>query len=297
MKMTLMIPIAALALAGCKDSPQQPTPVAEPAAQAVAAPEEKAEPAAVQEGHEGCPHQHAQAAEDDHAGHEGCTEARQPARAAEDDHAGHEGCTEARQPAEPAVDGHAGCEGCPLNRGGEAHQHAQATGEGHAGHEGCAGAHDVEEGQPAVPGQNTEAVPVTDQATGAAILGAGAKLVGAPPVTIGDLIAKPERYVGKTVRVSGNISAMCYHRRGWFAVQAEGRGGAAVRVITAPAFKVPENSIGKKARAEGVVSLVEVPAGAARHYAEDHQVGSPAALQDDKPVQTVIIRATGAEFL
>ncbi len=260
MKMKLMIPIAALALAGCKDNPQQVTPVAVPAAQAVAAPEKKTEPAAVQEGH---------------AGHEGCT----------------------HQPAEPAADGHAGHEGCTGNHGGEAHQPAEPAEDGHAGHEGCAGAHEAEAGQGIEPGQNTEAVAVTDPATGAAILAAGAKLAGATPVTIDDLIAKPERYAGKTVRVAGNISAMCYHRRGWFAVQAEGRSGAVVRVVTTPSFKVPENSIGKKARAEGVVSIVEVPSGAARHYAADHKVGDPAAVKDDKPVQAVIIRATGAEFL
>ncbi|MGI5863457.1 MAG: DUF4920 domain-containing protein [Myxococcales bacterium] len=241
MKMRLMIPLAALALAGCQDKPQQVTPATSTAAQAVAAaaPEKKADPAPAQE-----------------AGHQ------------------HEG-----------------------NHGDEAEQHAH---EGHAQHEGCTGDHGGDHGMKVgvlMPVPEHEGTLVTDPATGATFLAAGARLTGAERVSIEDLMAKPERYAGKTVRVAGNISAMCHHKRGWFALQGEGRGGEVVRVITTPAFRVPENAMGKQARAEGVVEIVAVPASDARHFAVDHKVGDPAAVKDDKPVKSVVIRATGAEFI
>jgi hypothetical protein len=150
-------------------------------------------------------------------------------------------------------------------------------------HEGCAGRHGDE------LFQGTE--PAT---TGTTTTVAGAKLANAPLVSVPDLLARPEEHAGKTVRIEGNVSAMCHHMRGWFAVQEDGGAGGTVRVITAPAFLVPEGAIGKRARTEGVVELVEVDAATARHYASEHQVGS--APQTNQPVRSVVVRATGMEL-
>lgn len=209
MKIALIVPLAALALAGCQEKSQAPAAPATPAAAAPAPAEPKAAPAAT---------------------------------------------------------AHAVDEGCTGDHGTEALQHEQAA-------------------------------TVTDPASGATVTAAGAKLAGLPVVSLAEVTGKPDDYVGKTVRLEGNVSAMCHHMRGWFAVQEEGRNGALVRVITTPSFLVPAGSIGKKVRTEGVVEFVQVSAGAARHYAKDHQVGDPAAVQDDAPVKSVIVRATGAEFL
>ncbi|MGC4116654.1 MAG: hypothetical protein QM765_19205 [Myxococcales bacterium] len=82
---------------------------------------------------------------------------------------------------------------------------------------------------------------------------------------------------------------MCIHRRAWFAVQSDDKNGGTVRVVTAPSFLVPEGAIGKRARAQGVVEIVDIPLETAQHYAEQHGL----------PVQTkaAVVRATGAEFL
>lgn len=128
-----------------------------------------------------------------------------------------------------------------------------------------------------------------DPKTGASVLAAGAKLSGVPAVSIGDLLKNPDAWSGKTVRLEGNVSAMCTHRRAWFAIQADDKSGAYVRVIAAPNFLVPEGSIGKRARTEGRVEVTEVPAEAAQHYTQEHQLAA-------QP-KAVLLRATGAEFL
>jgi hypothetical protein len=118
------------------------------------------------------------------------------------------------------------------------------------------------------------AVTTRDPATGATVTTVGAKLGAAAPVKVGDLLARPREFAGKQVRVEGNVSAMCQHRRAWFAVASEDRSGNAVRVFAAPSFLVPPGSIGKKARTEGTVEVAEV-GGSVR----------------------VMLRASGAEFM
>jgi hypothetical protein len=135
-----------------------------------------------------------------------------------------------------------------------------------------------------------------DPATGATMTTAGQKLSGAKTVTVKELVENPDAFSGKTVRVEGNVNAMCHHRRGWFSVQDEGeRGRIVVRVITTPAFLVPAGSIGKKARAEGKVEVIEVPESEAKHFATGHGIGEADEVRG--PVKNVIVRATGAEFI
>lgn len=135
-----------------------------------------------------------------------------------------------------------------------------------------------------------------DPKSGAEMVMVGQPLAAAEVVTVKELLANPDAYAGKTVRVEGNVNAMCHHRRGWFSVQDEGeRAGGYLRVLTAPSFLVPAGSIGKKARTEGRVDVIEVPAAAARHYAEGHKIGDPEKING--PEKQVVIKATGAEFI
>ena len=162
---------------------------------------------------------------------------------------------------------------------------------GHAKEEGCSGEHGTE------PIAHPDEATAKDPATGASVTVVGEALGGVEVVQVKDLLEKPEAFAGKKIRLEGNVSAMCTHRRGWFAVVDDGdRSGAVVRVLTAPAFLVPEGSIGKKARTEGTVEVTDVAAAAARHYAQDHKVGDPAA-EGAASVKQVVVRASGAEFL
>lgn len=144
--------------------------------------------------------------------------------------------------------------------------------------------------------QDTTVTTATDPATGATMSLVGAKLSGLPVVKVADLLAKPDQYAGKTIRIEGDVSAMCTHRRGWFSVQDPGaRDGAYVRILTAPSFLVPPGSIGKKARAEGRVEVIDVNPEAAKHYADEHKLNE----QNTNGVanRSVVIRAVGAEFI
>jgi hypothetical protein len=134
---------------------------------------------------------------------------------------------------------------------------------------------------------------VVDPATGKETLRVGARLSGASPVAVAELLAHPEAYAGKTVRLEGDVAAMCHHRRAWFALQQAGaRDGQAVRIFAAPAFLVPPGSVGRRARTEGTVELVDVPASAREHLEAEHGLASPNA-----PGKSVIVRASGAEFI
>ncbi len=131
---------------------------------------------------------------------------------------------------------------------------------------------------------------------GARVSVVGTAIGSAPLVSIAALLNDPSSYQGKTVRVEGDVSAMCHHRRAWFSVQPEGaRDGSHIRVLTVPTFLVPPGSVGRKARAEGRVELVEVPASARRHYEAEH--GLQHAHGSGAPGRQIVLRAFGAEFI
>jgi hypothetical protein len=147
----------------------------------------------------------------------------------------------------------------------------------------------------AEPVQYPEAVIAKDPNSGVNFWRAGAALAGEPVVTVADLLAHPETYAGKAVRLEGNVTAMCTHERAWFAVQDNDRSGHFVRVSTTPAFLVPQDAIGKRARTEGVVEVVDANASQSEHLAKEHQL---AAGQDSSASgKSVTVRARGAEFL
>lgn len=115
-----------------------------------------------------------------------------------------------------------------------------------------------------------------------------------PVVKVSALLAEPDKWAGKRVRVQGDVTAMCHHKRGWFAVAAEDKSGRALRVITTPVFLVPRGSIGRTAATEGRVEVIQVPARFARHMADEHKIGDSSKMRG--PQRRVILRATGAEF-
>jgi hypothetical protein len=137
-------------------------------------------------------------------------------------------------------------------------------------------------------------VVTTKTADGKTLQHAGAQFSDGVAVTTAELLAAPDKYAGKKVRVKGNVSAMCVHERAWFALAVDDQSGRFVRVMTAPNFLVPQDSIGKSAETEGVVEVTEVAADQAKHIAGEHKLGDPAAITG--PVKQVVIRATGAAF-
>ncbi len=125
---------------------------------------------------------------------------------------------------------------------------------------------------------------------------AGEDLSGAPKIPVPQLLSHPQEHKGQKLQLSGNVSTMCTHRRGWFAVVGDGdQSGSQLRVLTAPTFLVPQGSIGKTVRVEGTVDTIQLSPGMARHLAKKYKIDTSG--KEGEPVEQVVLRATGAEFL
>lgn len=152
--------------------------------------------------------------------------------------------------------------------------------------------HDCAEGTTAL---TDDKVVTRTNAEGQTVTHAGAEFSDGAAVSVAELLRTPDAFAGKKVRVKGNVSAMCTHRRGWFAVVADDQSGRSLRVLTTPSFLVPAGSIGKTAEAEGLVEVIEVAADHARHIAGEHKLGDPEAITGN--VKQVVLRASGADFI
>jgi hypothetical protein len=131
------------------------------------------------------------------------------------------------------------------------------------------------------------------------------KGVKAPKVLrVSELLANPEAYVGKVVRVKGTVTDVCPMRGCWIRIAAEPAKGAAPAGGGTVTFKVtdgvmefPTSAKGHQADAEGVLTKLELSEEAAvaraRHEAEEK--GVP---YDPKVFPTVrvvyLLKGTGA---
>ena len=100
--------------------------------------------------------------------------------------------------------------------------------------------------------------------------GAGVTLTRATPIS--ELYASPEKFVGKTVRVDGVVTAVCTEMGCWLAIGATDNPDQAVRFQAEHDGKIvfPISLKGQKASAEGV--FVKIGAGdqEAREAAGEH---------------------------
>lgn len=121
--------------------------------------------------------------------------------------------------------------------------------------------------------------------------GAGVKLAEATPVT--DLYASPEKFVGKTVRVDGVVTAVCTEMGCWLAIGSPDNPDQAVRFQAEHdgVIVFPITLKGKQASAEGV--FVKIAAGDkdANEAAGEHAASQPNAADFGKNYQ---FKVTGA---
>jgi hypothetical protein len=106
-------------------------------------------------------------------------------------------------------------------------------------------------------------------------------------ISVSQAINTPMDYAQKEVILEGEVTAMCSHRRAWYAI-VDSSGKAPLRIIVAPHFLVPKDAMGKRSRVIGILESSEVPEQTARHLSKDH------GLPEER--RTTILRATGAEF-
>jgi len=123
--------------------------------------------------------------------------------------------------------------------------------------------------------------------------GRGVSLKSAVPVRA--LLEKPERYVGRTVRVDGLVSAVCQHMGCWLEITDPDLGRGVRFKVQDGVIVFPKDAVGRQASAEGVFDEVaaspmrETPHGDARAREAD---GRPAT--DDPAAKIYWVRATGA---
>ena len=129
------------------------------------------------------------------------------------------------------------------------------------------------------------------------------------PVAISELLAEPDGYVGKKVRIDGVITGVCKKRGCWMQV-TDPETGQGVRIKVEDGVIVfPYEAMGHKAAAEGVFEAIELTPEqvAARaensghsHDAEGNCVkGTGAKAGCDAPVHNdtiYLLRGTGAEI-
>ena len=128
--------------------------------------------------------------------------------------------------------------------------------------------------------------------------GAGVKL--AETTSIDAILAAPKEYSGKTVRVEGMVLDVCPKRGCWFEMAGTKPGQKLRFKVTDGEMVFPMESKGKKAIAEGVVSVTELTLEQtkARAEYEAKEYGKPydpASITE--PAVSVRIDGTGAVFL
>src|SRR6476660_9306981 len=84
----------------------------------------------------------------------------------------------------------------------------------------------------------------------AAALKVGKPLTLKQPITVGDLMSKPDTYAGKTVQVKGKVTAVCEAMGCW--VELVNEDGKHVKIDGHNAsMEFPKDCVGKTAVAEG----------------------------------------------
>lgn len=137
----------------------------------------------------------------------------------------------------------------------------------------------------------------TAAATGGDTFGAGVTLAATDNLSIDKLLADPNAYKGKTVRVEGMILDVCPRRGCWMELAGEQAGKKLKFKVTDGEMVFPMDAKGKWAVAQGEVSVRELTLEQSREYTEyqckeTNTPYDPASVT--KPIQVVMLAGTGA---
>ena len=118
------------------------------------------------------------------------------------------------------------------------------------------------------------------------------------PMTIAKVMAKPEKFVGKTVQVKGKVTEVCQMMGCWMDL-ADGPKSIHIKVDDG-VIVFPKESVGKQAVAEGKLIKIELTKeqaiAQAKHTAEEQgRKFDPASIKGGKTIYQ--IEGTGAQLL
>jgi len=97
----------------------------------------------------------------------------------------------------------------------------------------------------------------------------GAALTSSDRITMDELAVRASKLSGKTVQVSGTVSAVCRKKGCWMTLAGEKPGSSARITFKNYGFFVPLDSAGAKAVVEGVVEIKTLDEAERRHLADD----------------------------
>ena len=125
----------------------------------------------------------------------------------------------------------------------------------------------------------------------------GEPLSGKDTTKISVLLAEPDGYVGKTVRVQGVITGVCEKRGCWISLASDEEFQELRIKVDDGVIVFPVEAMGKKAVAEGVFTKIEMSMDQTlaykKHHAEEHgEEFDPAGVTE--PLTYYQIKATGA---
>ena len=125
----------------------------------------------------------------------------------------------------------------------------------------------------------------------------GGPLSAAAAIPAATLISDPTKFNGKTVKVSGQVGAVCQAKGCWMTLGTGQPGEPTMRVSFKDyGFFVPRDSLGHQAVVEGQFAIRTMPVAEAQHYEEDAVKAGQKPVQVTKPQEVLAMVATGVEM-
>jgi hypothetical protein len=145
-------------------------------------------------------------------------------------------------------------------------------------------------------------VPVGPAAAAEEVVGGGVKLV--ETTSIARVLADPDAYVGKTVRIEGKVLDVCPMRGCWMELEEggeAGKGGGRLRVkVDDGVIVFPVTARGRLAVAEGTIEALpmtrEQYVAWLSHLAEERGERFDPASVGDGPFRVLQLKGTGARI-
>ncbi len=133
---------------------------------------------------------------------------------------------------------------------------------------------------------------------GAETYGAGVTVPEKTPIA--NILADPDAYVGKTVRIEGRVVDVCPVKGCWMEMTQEGDGRTLKVKVDDGVIVFPVTAKGKLAVAEGVLEAIpmtrESYIGWMQHLAEESGKTFDAATVGDGPFRILQLKGTGARI-
>ena len=116
---------------------------------------------------------------------------------------------------------------------------------------------------------------------------------------IATIVADPDPWVGKRVRIEGEVSGVCQKQGCWLELVSPGNASLRVKVEDG-VIVFPQDTVGHRATAEGEVEILELTreeyTGWLEHQAEETGEEFDPATVGDGPHRIVRLRGLGAEI-